>query len=106
MITWVYLKHLDYIALNNRIMLNDEPSFKPRSGHVGLMVDKVAFRQIFSKYFGFPCQFSFHQIFNFSNLSYVTITMGQIQPKYQETQSHSTLRIKIRMDINLTSVEG
>jgi hypothetical protein len=29
---------------------------------VGFVVDKVALGQIFSEYFGFPCQSSFHQI--------------------------------------------
>jgi hypothetical protein len=29
--------------------------FKPGSGHVGFVVDKVALGQVFSKYFGFPC---------------------------------------------------
>jgi hypothetical protein len=33
--------------------------FEPRSGHVGFVVDRVALGQVFSKYFGFPCQFSF-----------------------------------------------
>jgi hypothetical protein len=32
------------------------------SGHVGFVVDKVALGKVFSKYFGFPCQSSFHQI--------------------------------------------
>jgi hypothetical protein len=27
---------------------------------VGFMVDKVALEQVFSEYFGFPCQFSFY----------------------------------------------
>jgi hypothetical protein len=26
----------------------------------GFVVDKVALRQVFSEYFGFPCQYSFH----------------------------------------------
>jgi hypothetical protein len=30
--------------------------FKPGSGHVGFVVDKVALGQVFSEYFGFPCQ--------------------------------------------------
>jgi hypothetical protein len=38
------------------------PGFEPRSGHVEFVVDKVAPRQIFSEYFGFPCQFSFHRL--------------------------------------------
>jgi hypothetical protein len=33
-----------------------------RTGHVGFVVDKVALRQVFSEYFGFPCPSSFHQI--------------------------------------------
>jgi hypothetical protein len=33
-----------------------------RSDHVGFVVDKVVLRQVFSEYFGFPCQSSFHQI--------------------------------------------
>jgi hypothetical protein len=31
---------------------------------VGFVVDKVAPGQVFSEYFGFPCQFSFHQLFH------------------------------------------
>jgi hypothetical protein len=32
------------------------PGFEPGSGHVGFVVDKVALGQVFSEYFGFPCQ--------------------------------------------------
>jgi hypothetical protein len=28
----------------------------------GICVDKMALWQVFSEYFGFPCQFSFHQL--------------------------------------------
>jgi hypothetical protein len=38
--------------------------FKPRSGHVGFVADKVALGQVFSEYFGFPCPFSFHLLFH------------------------------------------
>jgi hypothetical protein len=38
------------------------PTAAARSGHVGFVVDEVALGQVFSKYFGFPCQSSFHQI--------------------------------------------
>jgi hypothetical protein len=38
------------------------PGFAPECGHVGFVVDKLALGQVFSKYFGFPCQLSFHQI--------------------------------------------
>jgi hypothetical protein len=34
---------------------------------VGFAVDKVALGQVFSKYFGFPCQSSFHQILHHHN---------------------------------------
>jgi hypothetical protein len=46
---------------NNRITLSDVLSFKLKSGHLGLVVDKVALGQVFSEHFGFPSQFSFHQ---------------------------------------------
>jgi hypothetical protein len=38
------------------------PGFQPGSGQVGFVVDKVALGQVFSLYFGFPCQSLFHQI--------------------------------------------
>jgi hypothetical protein len=31
------------------------------SGYVGFLVDEVALVQVFSEYFSFPCQSSFHQ---------------------------------------------
>jgi hypothetical protein len=34
------------------------------SGHVGFVVDKVTLGQVFSEYFGFPCQFSFRSLPN------------------------------------------
>jgi hypothetical protein len=34
---------------------------------VGFVVDKVALGQIFSEYFGFSCQSSFHQILHHQN---------------------------------------
>jgi hypothetical protein len=36
--------------------------FAHGSGQVGFVVDKVALGQVFSEYFGFPCQSSFHQL--------------------------------------------
>jgi hypothetical protein len=36
------------------------PAFDPRFGQVVFVVDKVALGQVFSEYFGFPCQSSFH----------------------------------------------
>jgi hypothetical protein len=40
---------------------------KPRSGHMGFVVDKVALGQVFSEYCGFPCQFEFHGFINNQN---------------------------------------
>jgi hypothetical protein len=36
--------------------------FEPGSGHVVFVVHKVALGQVFSEYFGFSCQSSFHQL--------------------------------------------
>jgi hypothetical protein len=36
--------------------------FDPGSGQVGFVVDKVALGQVFSEYFDFPYQSSFHQL--------------------------------------------
>jgi hypothetical protein len=38
-----------------------QPGFKLRSSHVGFVVNKVALGQVFSEYFGFPCQ-AFHRL--------------------------------------------
>jgi hypothetical protein len=38
------------------------PGFDPWSAEVGFVVDKVALGQVFSEYFGFPCQSSFDRI--------------------------------------------
>jgi hypothetical protein len=38
--------------------------FYPTLFNVGFEVEKMAVGQIFSEYFGFPCQFSFRQLFN------------------------------------------
>jgi hypothetical protein len=44
---------------------------------VGFVVDKVALGNIFSDYFGFPCQFSFHRLFHI-HLSSGAGTIDQI----------------------------
>jgi hypothetical protein len=51
--------------------------FDPRSGHTRFVVDKVAMGQVSSKYFSFPCQFSFH-IHPHHHLSSGAGTIGQI----------------------------
>jgi hypothetical protein len=35
--------------------------FDPKSGDVGFVVGKIGIEQVFFEYFGFPCQFSFHE---------------------------------------------
>jgi hypothetical protein len=49
-----------------------------RSGHVGFVVDKVALGQVFSKYFGFSCQFSFHRLFHTHHISPGAGKIGQL----------------------------
>jgi hypothetical protein len=54
------------------------PPRRPGSGHVGFVVDKVALVKVFSEYFGFPCQFSFHQLLhNHHQLSSGACAIGQ-----------------------------
>jgi hypothetical protein len=42
------------------------------------MVYKVALGQVFSEYFGFPCQFSFHRLLHIHHLSSGAGTIGKI----------------------------
>jgi hypothetical protein len=42
------------------------------------MVYKVAVGQVFTEYFGFPCQFSFHQLLHTHHLSSGAGTIGQL----------------------------
>jgi hypothetical protein len=46
------------------------------------VVDKVALGQVFSEYFGFPCQFLFHQSLQKSSSSSGVCTIGQKWPQY------------------------
>jgi hypothetical protein len=54
------------------------PRFESRSGYVGFVVGKEALGQVFSEHFGFPCQFSFHQLLHTHHLSSEAGTMGQL----------------------------
>jgi hypothetical protein len=45
---------------------------------VGFVVDRVALGQVFSKYFGFPCQFSFHRLLHIHQLSSEAGRIGQL----------------------------
>jgi hypothetical protein len=54
------------------------PGFELSSGHVGFVVDEVAQGQVFSEYFGFPCQFSFHRLLHTHHLSSTAGTISQL----------------------------
>jgi hypothetical protein len=72
----------------------------PGSGQVGFVVDKVARGQVFSEYFGFPCQSSFHQLLhNHPPLSSGAGTIGQKWPQYKG-RSPIPLAIKIILCYN------
>jgi hypothetical protein len=58
---------------------------------VGFVVDKVALGHVFSEYFGFPCQSSFHQFFhNHDHLSSGAVTIGKIVADVPSGLSHPT----------------
>jgi hypothetical protein len=60
---------------------------------VGFVVDKVALGQVFSEYFGFPSQSSFHQfLHNHHHLPPGAGTIGQKWPQYPK--SHPTNKKK------------
>jgi cytochrome b subunit of formate dehydrogenase len=59
------------------IVPSRQPGFYPGSNNVRFVVDKMALGQASSESFGFPCQFSFHQMFH-TNLSSGTGTVGQL----------------------------
>jgi hypothetical protein len=60
------------------------------------MVDKVALEQIFSEYFGFPCQFSIHRLIHAHHLSSVAGTIGQrvadVPSEHSLTPPHETIK--------------
>jgi hypothetical protein len=70
----IYLAHFNVI-INRAVTLLKRlvAGFPPRrpgfaSGqHVGFVVDKAAMGQVFSEYFIFPCQSSFHQFLHYHN---------------------------------------
>jgi hypothetical protein len=60
------------------------PGFDPGSDEVGFVVDRVALWKVFSEYFGFPCQSSFHQLLhNHPHLSSGPDIIGQKWPQYK-----------------------
>jgi hypothetical protein len=80
-----------------------------RSGHVGFVVDILALGQVFSEYFGFPCQFTFHRLLHNHRLSSEAGTIGQIVAEVpsglsftppQETKKKLLILIKITKNCN------
>jgi hypothetical protein len=70
------------------------PGFEPGSDHSGFVVDKVALGQVFSEYFGFPCQLPFHRLLhNHHHLSSAVGTVGPTGRSTRWTQSHSMRKI-------------
>jgi hypothetical protein len=51
--------------------------FEPTSGCVEFVMDKVVLGQVFSEYFGFPCQFLFRRLLHTHHLSGAG-TVGQL----------------------------
>jgi hypothetical protein len=68
------------------------PDFQPRLGHVRFVVDKVLLWQVFSQYFSFPCQFSFHQMLHTHHLSPGCYNRPVSGRRKKWTQSHPTPR--------------
>jgi hypothetical protein len=64
---------------------------------VEFVVEKVALGQVFSESFGFPCQFSFHQLLHIPALSGAG-TIGQLVADVPSglslTPSHETKKLK------------
>jgi hypothetical protein len=57
---------------------------RARVWQVGSVVDKVVLRQVYSKYFGFPCQSSFHKF------SIIIITRGRYNTPFRGRRAEWT----------------
>jgi hypothetical protein len=68
------------------------PGFDPSSTW-RFVVDKVALGQVSSEYFGFPCQFSFHQMLH-THLSSRVGTIRQLVADVPSGLSHFPERLK------------
>ena len=80
--------------------------FKPGSGHVGFVVDKVALEQVFFEYFGFPCQSSFHELFH--NHHHLAPGAGTVRHKWPQYKglSPTPLAIKRRPSSGILSCQN
>jgi hypothetical protein len=77
---WTFLEHFgtsirNTLHLGRAVAQRLDVGFPPRrtgftyGQHVGFVVDKAALEQVFSEYFGFPCQ-------SFIDFSIIIITWG------------------------------
>jgi hypothetical protein len=73
------------------------PRVDPRSGHVGFVVDEVVLRQVFSEYFGFLCQSSFHQLLLTLIRGWHNRPISGLSTKW--TQCHPTARNKDKLKL-------
>jgi hypothetical protein len=77
----------------SRLLPTAAARFEPRSGHVGLVMYKVALGEVFYEYFCFPCQFSFHRLLHIHHLSSVAGIIDQNSGRRTKwIQSHPTSR--------------
>jgi hypothetical protein len=65
---------------------------------VGFVVDKVALGQVFSEYFGFPCQFSFHQLLH--NHPHLSSGAGIIGQKWSQYKGLSPTPLAIKKKLH------
>jgi hypothetical protein len=61
---------------------------------VGFVVERVALGQVFSEYFGFPCQFAFYQLLRNHHITSGAGTIGQTVAGVPSGLSHSIRKIK------------
>jgi hypothetical protein len=67
MSVWVYSVGRAVAQAVSRWLPTDAAQVRARSEHVGFVVDKAELGQVFSEYFGFPCQSSFHEFLHHHN---------------------------------------
>jgi hypothetical protein len=83
---------------------------------MGFVMDKVALGQVFSQYFGFPCQFSFHQLLQKSSSFIIGVcTIGQsgrstrdldryLGTQYRSANNKKIIKSKMHKHSNLFKV--
>jgi hypothetical protein len=65
------------------------------SGYMEFVVDRMPMGQVFSEYFSFPCQFSFHRLLHTHNhLSSKANIMSHNGWHTKWSQAHSTLNLE------------